>query len=630
MPGGLRTSTILGNADTALERTVPPAHTGVNNPAAAPSSTNVPPKAGAPEGCNFTCAAISPDGRIVGTGGRDSRVVLWESQTGREIAAMQGHTSSVLAIAFSPDGQTLASSGSDRQVILWNVKSATKRASLAGHGSQPRCLLFSPNGRVLAVADGHTAANGYTAVKLWDVASAKCSAEISLRRYVSTQEQSTINSFAFSPDGTALALAGGKLGSLDGILSLWDVQTGQIKARDGEVGHTMLPSDLCFSQDGKTLACVNGAEIELRDPETLLLKRVLHEGGFYAHIGLAPDGKVLASSHGSDPANPNGILRFWDVEKGKLRATQAEHSEAITAFAFSRDGRTLATASDDATVRLWDAVTGQPRTVLTGHSKPISSVAFSADGRALMALGKDDRVTVWTTETDDLLGEFRGNPGSDAINWSPDGSKLAIWSSKSIMVFDIRTRRLMHAAEKGLDVRLSDFAFFNGSKEIRYCSRPESALVDVTSWGRVVDLLTGGMQASFSGRKVEFSPDSTLVAVTRPDSDLEILDVATGRRLGLLSPDEDEKRNWHCDWWTTFSPDGRTMLAFWSGHTRGGVALYEITPQRRERCFQVADVGSSCLFACRTPARNEDVLGHRYHFRRSYGRDSGSAALPGR
>jgi WD40 repeat protein len=57
------------------------------------------------------------------------------------------------------------------------------------------------------------------------------------------------------------------------------------------------------------------------------------------------------------------------------------HHDRVNTIAFSSDGRTLVSGSEDTTIKVWDVLSQREKSTLSGHEAKVSCLAFSDDGR---------------------------------------------------------------------------------------------------------------------------------------------------------------------------------------------------------------------------------------------------------
>ena len=228
---------------------------------------------------------------------------------------------------------------------------------------------FSPNSRYLAAR--YWDETGEESIWIWDVENQKAVVRAS-QHADSTYEQITfLLGGVFSVDSRFFSV-----GRADGTISVYDLASGQDITH---LPHKRL-ADFLFSHPGNTRMVFCSQD----DPE----------------------------------------VKIRDVGSGKILRTLVCPA-GVWAFAWSFDGKRLATACTDFNIYVWDAETGQRQAVLSGHVSRIECMAFNHAGNLLASSSFDGVVRLWNPDAGRQLAGYRGS--SWQIQFSPDDRYLMGW-----------------------------------------------------------------------------------------------------------------------------------------------------------------------------------------------------------
>jgi len=306
----------LATEDTIRDYTVQSSDTGLHK--------TTPP--------GISCLDIHPTKDLVLTGGLDSDLSLFNTQTRKQVAKISGHNKRVNDVAFHPSEDVIISCSQDRTVRVWRSSGDDKYTlahSIArAHTDDVVGVSLHATGDYLASASNdkswafHDIRSGTTLTKTTD-----------------PSIKAGFSSISFHPDGLILGT-----GTKDNLVRIWDIKA-QANVATFE-GHTAPVEGLSFSENGYHLATAGGDSVKLWDLRKLTNFHNIPLSGDVTSVSFDHSGLYLIVAHG------NSISIFGGKSFMPIK-TFTDNTGRVTDAKFGPDAHYFATTSLDRSLKLY-------------------------------------------------------------------------------------------------------------------------------------------------------------------------------------------------------------------------------------------------------------------------------------
>ncbi|KAK4472847.1 hypothetical protein MN116_004060 [Schistosoma mekongi] len=256
-------------------------------------------------------------------------------------------------------------------------------------------------------------------------------------------------------------------------------------------------------------------------------------------------------------------IRIWQPSTGKYIQGFQHNESQVNALEFSRDGQYLA-ASGYGRVRIYDIQgPATPFVMVSDFTKNVNTVGFNDTGNWMFA-GAEDRVAkiidwraggnLWITRI------YQTSSSINTMLLHRNQREILIGTSKGeVIIWDLRNNAANSICTDGqnepihslsIDQEVTSLAAVNSGGELIVWS-----LTGESAW-KPIEKNRQKVHSTYS-LKVQFSPDSTLIATGGGDGKFNLLKTAD---FSLVTSRQGSPSGHHWVWDCAFSADSRFLL----------------------------------------------------------------------
>ncbi|KAJ2605626.1 60S ribosomal subunit assembly or modification protein [Coemansia sp. RSA 1722] len=274
---------------------------------------------------SVSAVQFSSDGSLVASGGMDGKVNVYYTEGLSKCAVLEG-PDEIQWINWHPKGNVLLAGANDASMWMWSLPNGDFMNVFNGHAAPVTCGRFTNSGRqiVSGSEDG--------SMIIWDPKTASI-----VRQYLPSDERfhkEGITALAISKDDQIILT-----GSMDSTAKLVHVN-GSVLGSLENATESIEAVGLCSALPLAATGSVDGS-LSIWDINTMRLRTTLQHDDSVTRLLWHEDSPMLTS------VSMDCTVRTWDARTGDCVRVSNGHQEGIMDFALSRDGHTVVTASDD-------------------------------------------------------------------------------------------------------------------------------------------------------------------------------------------------------------------------------------------------------------------------------------------